>query len=280
MAQDFLNFAEYGPPGALPVFVFHGTPGSRFEQPLDLSLCEQLNCRLIVVERAGYGVSDFDGQRKLLDFPAQVARLADKLGIHRFSILGFSGGGPYALVCGAFIAERIARIALVGSFAPFTLPGVLDHMAPGNRALFELAAADYRAVEEQLAQLVDGADGLLQLFDASVSTPDQALLCDEKIRTVYRANLAEALRQGMAGMAYDMGLLGQPWGFEPSDVRVEVDLWHGDKDLNVPSDMGRKLTQLIPHCRSNFIADAGHWLIFSHYQQILQSLVQAGGHQN
>ena len=38
--------------------------------------------------------------RSLLDWPRDVAELADHLGIERFSIVAWSGGGPYGLACG------------------------------------------------------------------------------------------------------------------------------------------------------------------------------------
>lgn len=274
MNHQTLNYAEHGSARANPVFVFHGTPGSRFEHPHDLSICTATNSRLIIVERPGYGISDFDDQHKLLDWPGRVIHLADSLNISQFSILGFSGGGAYALACGALIPDRIKRIALIGSVAPFNQHETLENMPPGNRALFELAAEDYLLAAQQLSGIITGPDALLQFLDESVCDPDKLILKDSEIRSTYRINLEEAIRQGLSGLAYDMGLIGQPWGFDPDDVKVEVDLWHGEKDLNIPVEMGRYLANILPKCRANYLANSGHWLIFSHYRQILESLLR------
>ncbi len=45
------------------------------------------------------GLSTFQKGRRLSDWPADVAALADALGIERFAVLGFSGGGAYTAAC-------------------------------------------------------------------------------------------------------------------------------------------------------------------------------------
>jgi hypothetical protein len=40
------------------------------------------------------GYSDFQTNRRLLDWPADVGCLADTLGLDKFGVLGYSGGGP------------------------------------------------------------------------------------------------------------------------------------------------------------------------------------------
>lgn len=275
MSKVNLNYAEYGAANASPVLVFHGSPGSRFEKPRDLSICHETNCRLIVVERPGFGVSEFDHNRSLLDWPNDIARLADSLEIDKFSIVGFSGGGPYAMACGHEIGHRINRISLVGSAAPFNSPDVCADMLADNLALFEIAAQDYQQAAAQLAQFIDGPDALLLLFDASVSAPDKLIFAEAEFRQMYRANLAEALKQGLLGLAYDMALIARPWQFDPADMPVETQLWHGEKDLNMPLSMGRHLQKLLPNCTARFIPDAGHWIMFSHYRQILDRLLNS-----
>ena len=42
---------------------------------------------------------------------ADVAELADGLGLERFAMVGLSGGGPWAAACAALIPERLAAVA-------------------------------------------------------------------------------------------------------------------------------------------------------------------------
>jgi pimeloyl-ACP methyl ester carboxylesterase len=72
-----------------------------------------------------------------------VAAVLDHLGAHRFYTLGWSGGGPHALACGALLPARLIGAATVGSIAPYDAEG-LDWMAgmgQENIAGFSAAAA-------------------------------------------------------------------------------------------------------------------------------------------
>jgi pimeloyl-ACP methyl ester carboxylesterase len=51
--------------------------------------------------------------------PADVVALADRLGIDRFAVLGYSGGGPYAVVCALAIPERLTCVGIVSGAGPF-----------------------------------------------------------------------------------------------------------------------------------------------------------------
>lgn len=268
-----LAYAESGPSDGVPVIAFHGTPGSRLEQAGGPSILWELGVRLIVVDRPGYGQSDFKQDRKLLDWPDDVIQLADMLCMDRFSVTGFSGGGAYAAACAFRIPERLTRVALLSSVAPFDVPGVTDTMLPANRALFELAANDYQQVEQQLAAFADRPEAMLNVLEEPAPAPDKIIFANEDFCRMYTANLSESFRQGVTGLAYDMALVAQPWGFDPADIKMEVFLWHGEQDVNVPLAMGQYLATTIPLCRAHFLPDTGHFLMFDHWKEILQELV-------
>jgi len=267
-----LAYAESGPSEGSPVIAFHGTPGSRLEQANNPSILRGLNTRLIVVDRPGYGLSDFQENRRLLDWPDDVTQLADALRLDRFIIMGFSGGGAYAAACAFKIPERLIRVALLSGVAPFDAPGVIDAMLPANRALFELAADDYRQAEQQLTAVIETPDAMLDILEEPAPTPDKAIFSNEDFRHMYKENLSESFRQGLAGFAYDMSLIAQPWGFDPAAIKMEVCLWHGAQDINVPLVMGQHLATTIPRCQAHFLPDAGHFLMFDHWKEILQEL--------
>ena len=50
--------------------------------------------RVIAVDRPGIGGSEPEPNRKVLDWPSDVAALADALDSERFSVLGLSFRGP------------------------------------------------------------------------------------------------------------------------------------------------------------------------------------------
>lgn len=74
-----LSYAEYGEPAGKPVFVFHGTPGSRFLAKAFDQAASARGVRIVAPERPGYGLSS-PHRGKLIDYPDDVLQLADALG--------------------------------------------------------------------------------------------------------------------------------------------------------------------------------------------------------
>lgn len=101
-----LGYAEYGDSGGSPVFFLHGQPGSRLGRHHDESIATGLGARIVAVDRPGYGLSDYQSGRRLVDWPADVVALAEALNLGRFAVASVSNGGPYALACAALVPER------------------------------------------------------------------------------------------------------------------------------------------------------------------------------
>jgi pimeloyl-ACP methyl ester carboxylesterase len=125
-----LGFGEYGVRGGKPVLLFHGTPGGRqFDQGLPV---RDAGAWLFVLERPGFGVSDSKPGRRLLDWPSDVEVFADAFGLDRFSVVGFSGGAPYALACGYALPGRVTLVGLVVGMVLFADEPDLDHLVPDD----------------------------------------------------------------------------------------------------------------------------------------------------
>lgn len=109
-----LGFAEYGDPRAEVVLWCHGTPGGRRQFSLPgRRAAERLGLRVVVVERPGSGLSDPHAYAAVSDWAADMAEVADALGANRLGVVGLSGGGPFALACGA-VSPLAARLPAVG----------------------------------------------------------------------------------------------------------------------------------------------------------------------
>ena len=268
-----LGYGEYGDLDGTPLLLFHGAPGSHCEYHPDRSTLENLNIRLIVPDRPGYGLSDPDENRTLISWADDVSQLMDHLAIASCPVLGFSGGGPYAMACAHEIPERISRLGLVSSLAPFDNPGGLDGMNDQSRALFALAAADSELFAAQIEGLVTDGGILYQLMTAGLPEPDAALFSSEAMVWMYQTNMKESVRTGVDGIVSDMLLYPQFWGFDPAAIDCETLLWQGMKDINVPAAMGKYLSETIPGCRASFVPGQGHFLLFSHWDGILKSLI-------
>src|SRR5207245_3071247 len=96
-----LAYDDAGDPAGRPLLFFHGLGASRRARHPDDGVAAGLGVRLLTVDRPGIGGSDPLLRRRLLDWPGDVAALADELGLDRFAVAGWSAGGPHALACAA-----------------------------------------------------------------------------------------------------------------------------------------------------------------------------------
>jgi pimeloyl-ACP methyl ester carboxylesterase len=110
-----LGYVEYGDPTGPGLLYFHGHPGSRLEAKFLAPAATQADVRLIGIDRPGMGLSTYQPRRRLLDWVEDVEQLADHRAIDRFSVVGFSGGGPYAAACAYRIPHRLNACGLVAS---------------------------------------------------------------------------------------------------------------------------------------------------------------------
>src|SRR5215213_1554016 len=236
-----LGYSEYGDPAGSPVLFFHGFGTSRVICPPDDALARNLGVRLIAVDRPGIGLSDALPGRRLLDWPADVAQLANQLKLDRFAIVGWSGGGPYAAACGHALADRVRVVGLVSSPAPISGVPSADYLRR-----FDRTAALFSKRAPWMVRLALWHWGRPQrrdpvrFFDESVAemcSADKNVLADPGLRTMMIENSAELYRQGGRGM-YDEALaLAHKWGFRPADISAPVHLWHGEQDETVPVSM-------------------------------------------
>lgn len=263
----YLGYAEYGDARGRPVFYFHGFPGSRLEARLAQQEAVSFGIRLISLDRPGYGLSEVKRRRTLLDWADDTVHLADFLGIRRFSIVGVSGGGPYAAACAFKIPHRLNKVAIVCGLGPVVFSGgrikaadrtVYGLLLAGRfpnlaRMPFAAVALMYRGQPELMLKLISRR--LAQCDRRALQLPElHQLLCD---------SFREAFRQSLLGPARDVVIYGRDWGFALHDIRVPTWLWHGEKDAVVPPAMGHLLANEIPTCRARFYPEDGHFSIIA-----------------
>jgi pimeloyl-ACP methyl ester carboxylesterase len=270
-----LGYCEYGAPDGTPVFFFHGWPGSRLDFGPNDEAASDAGARVIAVDRPGIGRSDHQQGRKVLDWPTDVADLADSLGLERFAVLGFSFGGPYARACAYALPERVTRAGLVSSLGPVDDPDARRGMPAATR--YGLAAArvlpllarpmvSLTARQARRGRMVDQ-------LSRSMSPPDAEVLRRDDVRDGLAKSLAESFRQGIAPATWDGVAVARGEGFALEDVRAEVIIWHGEQDRSDPVAMARAQEQRLPRLRAHYYADDGHLIFFSRISQILPELV-------
>ena len=272
-----LGYNEYGPADGKPLFYFHGTPSSRIEWQMfgGEQLAMQLHLRVISIDRPGMGISDFQAGRRILNWPTDIAALADGLGIDHFSVLAFSGGGPYAAVCALAIPERLTSVGIVSGAGPFTETGIAEGINPMSRQFFDLCRdkpVRGRMMLRMMGTMAHYAPNrIIAQTMSALPEPDQSTLKWPEVRQCYLQTMLEAQRRGPRGAQHDTALMVSPWEFRPQEIKMAVHLWHGEADRDTPIAMGRSLAAAIPKSQAHFYPNEGHLSTFAnHVQHILK----------
>lgn len=276
-----LGYAEYGRPDGEPGFYFHGHPGSRLEPQFADEAAAAAGVRIIALDRPGYGLSDFQPGRTILDWPRDVREVADMLGLGRFAVLGASGGGPYALACAHAMPERVTRAGVISGVGPYDAPGATKGMRWQNRVGFQLGARVpplARLIMWSMARQVRRRpERTLDAIAQAMSSVDAEVVRRPRVREILAADIAEAFRHGGRGAALDVVLLGRRWGFRLDGIGPTVFLWQGEADVLVPPAMGRHLAAQIPNCHATFFPGEGHLSWLDHMAEIVQIFARPVG---
>jgi pimeloyl-ACP methyl ester carboxylesterase len=273
-----LGYAQYGRPDGDPVFYFHGHPGSRLEGRFAHQASAETGLRVIALDRPGYGASDFQPGRSITDWAGDVAEAARLLGIGQFAVAGASGGGPYALACAWRLPGQVTRAAVISGVGPYQVPGITRGMRWQNRIGFQwgsrwpvLARALTRSMHRSIT---NRPEATIDAIARAMSPADAAIVARPDVRATLTADVTEAFRQGPQGAAWDIVLLGRPWGFPLGQIQPEVHLWQGAEDTLVPVGMGRYLAAEIPHSHFTLLPGEGHLLIIDRMPDLAAVLGQ------
>jgi pimeloyl-ACP methyl ester carboxylesterase len=262
-----------------PVFLLHGTPGSRLGPRPRSLLLHRLGVRLISFDRPGYGGSDRLPGRRVADAAMDVAAIADAYGLDQFAVAGRSGGGPHALACAALLPERVSRAAVLVSLAPREADGLdwFGGMADSN---VDAYAGPEGRLDRVIARLTETADivrddpaSLIAKLQEEMTDDDRRVVADAGIRLGLMRAYAEALRQSAYGWIDDVRAFRTEWGFDPATVSAPVLLWHGERDMFSPVSHSRWLGSRIPDAMVVVKSDAAHFNALSVLPDILQWLI-------
>jgi pimeloyl-ACP methyl ester carboxylesterase len=269
-----------GKPSGHPVFVMHGTPGSRVG-PLPRSfVLYGLGVRLITFDRPGYGRSDRLESRHVADVAPDVEAISDALGIDQFAVLGRSGGGPHALACAALLPHRVTRAAVLVTLAPWAADGLdwFAGMADSNVAEFTTAANEPEALTANLVQTAANIRanpvGHVSTLGPELTEADQRVVSDAGIRAALAQNYAEALRDSADGWIDDDLAFCSPWGFDLADIKVPVLLWHGQDDVFSPVAHAQWLADQIPNAIVSIAPSAAHFGALEVVPDVLSWLIR------
>ncbi|MDX3518280.1 alpha/beta hydrolase [Streptomyces scabiei] len=290
-----IAYETWGDPNAHPVFLLHGTPGSRLGPRLRTFDLHKLGVRLIAYDRPGYGGSDRHRRRTVVDAAVDVSTIAEDLDLKKYSVVGRSGGAPHALACAARnIGSQVASVAALVSLAPPDADGDgLDwhkEMSESNVSTYELLDRHAPDVTELGALLARNAETIRRdptVFLASLREEmpnvDRVIVEDAGIRQHLLRNYLSAVgraEQGEEesvdprapmGWVDDLVAFRTHWGFELKEIdgSVPVMLWHGERDVFAPVAHFHWLTKQIPSAKAVLQPSAAHFAALPALPQVL-----------
>jgi pimeloyl-ACP methyl ester carboxylesterase len=290
-----IAYETWGDPNAHPVFLLHGTPGSRLGPRLRTFDLHKLGVRLIAYDRPGYGDSDRHRRRTVVDAAVDVSTIAEDLDLKKYSVVGRSGGAPHALACAARnIGSQVASVAALVSLAPPDADGDgLDwhkEMSESNVSTYELLDRHAPDVTELGALLARNAETIRRdptVFLASLREEmpnvDRVIVEDAGIRQHLLRNYLSAVgraEQGAEesvdprapmGWVDDLVAFRTHWGFELKEIdgSVPVMLWHGERDVFAPVAHFHWLSKRIPSAKAVLQPSAAHFAALPALPQVL-----------
>ena len=238
-----------------------------------------LGARIISPDRPGIRDSQFQPERRLVDWPAFLNEIADQIGIERFRILAISGGAPYAYASGWKTPERVEKIAVVSGAPPLDGLSDLAGLLPIHRQMLVLREKSPRLLKAlfHLARPFVALRMPLRLRPLLLKflqPCDANVLRESRMFDISFDSARHAWHSSALGVMTDAEIYATPWGFRLEEVGVPVALWHGAKDRTFAPRLAKDVARRLPNCEFHLIEGAGHYSLPIRYiREIMAELL-------
>ena len=275
-----LAYEEYGDPAGFPVLSFHGGLSSRLDAAPADRAARAAGVRLLSPDRPGIGLSTYQLGRRLLDWPGDVAHLADALAIERFAVMGWSAGGAYAAACAAKLGGRVTAAALLSSAVPLDQYGTSRGLSFEDRVLLVLSRRTPRLASALITVSIVNASNarLLRAIMRAFPPVDRSVLSEWGPPDHALAFVREAVRQGTKGCVLDYRIFGDPWGFALEEIAVPVQIWEGSEDRTGPPGYRAFLQRHIAGSTVTVVPGEGHLSLLPHQAPAVFAALLGGDH--
>jgi len=269
-----LQYAEFGDPHGRPVIHIHGIIGCRYERLPDDGLTRDLGVRLIIPDRPGYGLSERAPGHGYLDFADDLLELVDRLELPQCSIMGLSVGAIYGAAFAYKAPQRLHRLAMISSTPPFRSFADFVDMPASLKLLIAFSKYLPSAARKITEMAINNACKDPDKFLASipVCAADRRIFSHPVLLNHIKWSLLAGNQYYQSGFVEEILLSAQPWPFPIEDVQTNIDFWHGTADTHSPISRVQPVVDAVPNSHFHKINGGGHFLIYDHWQEILESL--------
>ncbi len=274
-----LGFAEYGDPQGAPFFYYHGWPSSRLQGELLHEVAIQHQLRVIAPDRPGLGLSDYQPNRQLLDWPPVLRELADHLGFEKFHVLGVSGGGPYVMVTAHSMPERVLSAGIICGAPPLKVTGTDGLMWTYKLALFAKQNLPWTLgpglAVAKWTMRPNPTDWPISWLMSGLASEDRRALNDPKRYRIIMGSGHESLASSTQAIRTDGDVYTSDWRFDLKGIRIPIHIWHGELDQNIPASSVKKIAAMIPQAITKWFPNDGHYsLPLLHSAEMVEEMMR------
>lgn len=272
-----LAYVDRGDPNGIPLVFTRGILGSRLTAHPDEQVLLDKRIRLLVPDRPGSGQSDPNPQHSLLTWAEDVRQWMAHLGIARWHMMGFATGAAYALACAHQLPAQIISVVLSGAAPPINgmgdlrfFHGDLKHGLMLCRYSPALGPHVYSLLTKTLASRVH------QYFNDTLSVLpeiDRQVFADQRIRQNEAQSVLEGAANGNPTFFNELFIACADWGIDLKRIHTPLSFWHGMLDPYVSWQASEQLAAQCTNAKLNLVEDAGQYLIYSHWPQLLDEVV-------
>ena len=185
--------------------------------------------RLISVSRPGYAFSERKPGRSVSCAAADVEDVLDALGVEKFLVIGWSGGGPHALACAALLPERCIAASVLAGVGPHGEPDLdsLSDMGPENIEHKKIAIQGEEPLREwakvnAAAWFTIADEDLAAALGGLVPEIDVYALNEQGQAKIWASSIRRCLQNGIDGYIDDSLVFCKYWGFKPAGIQTPV----------------------------------------------------------
>lgn len=255
---------EAGAADGLPLVYAHGMPGSALEALFFHEQAQVAGYRILALDRPGIRNSSYQPERTLLDYPDDLVRFLNHLGIDECIHMGWSSGGSRTLAAAHEQPGRIRLAVLLSSYTHF------EEMAGARRLLLRtlwpgpIIAAISTTLFRGLVTLITSIaqrrpDFYMARARSLFSDADHAILADPGQVRRFRADQLACLDSGAKAIATDLLTEMGNWGFKLGDIRKQTLIYQGAEDQLLPPAYAHHLASTLPNAELTLLPHSGHF---------------------
>lgn len=255
--EDGVKIAVYdlNPEGEKTIVMIHGWPLSEkiYEYQKEMLICS--GYRVITIDLRGFGNSDVPAAGYCYDqFAADIYNVVRTLGLNTFTLVGFSMGGAIVLrYMGLFQGYGVDKLCLLGAAAP---------------CYTRREGFPYGVTKESVDQLI---------IQSSIDRPK---LCENFSQMLLNQMHSDAVKSWFEQVALTASGLGTKYAAvalrdedcleDIETVKVPTGIFHGEKDLIVPYELGVIQHNMIKGSKMYTFKNSGHGIFYDELEMFNQ----------